>query len=108
MGVWGRMADGTAIHIDFAVRKNCWNLEAMCYGNCYGCGCCVNDKRQRCENRIAYLEEMLDQQYKFDMWDDDPDLRKIQERNIAANIRLFKRKLRYYRRKLAEVDSNGI
>lgn len=100
MGVWGQMPDGTAIHVDFAVKKNCWNLEASCYGNCYGCGCCVKDKKQRYENRIRYLKGMIDEEEHFDRWDDEPELRAIQEKNVKANIHFFKRRLRYYTRKL--------
>lgn len=100
MGVWGQMPDGTAIHVDFAVKKNCWNLEASCYGNCYGCGCCVKDKKQRYENRIRYLNGMIEEQEHFDRWDDEPELRAIQEKNVKANIRFFKRILRYYTWKL--------
>lgn len=104
MGVWGQMSDGTAIHIDFAVKKNCWNMEAWCYGNCYGCGCCVRDKKQRYENRIRYLNGMIEEQEHFDLWDDEPELRAIQEKNVKANIRFLKRKLRYYTRKLKEIE----
>ena len=100
MGVWGRMADGAAIHIDFAVNDNCWNMEASCYGNRYGCGCCVKDKRQRYENRVQYLKDAIEEEERFDAWDDDRGLRAVQERNVKANIRWFKRKLRYYEKKL--------
>jgi len=105
MGVWGRTADGAAIHIDFAVKGNCWNLEASCYGNCYGCGCCVKDKRQRYENRIRYLNGMIEEQEHFDGWFDEPEIRALQERNVKANIRWFKRKLRYYEKKLKGMEA---
>ena len=105
MGVWGRTADGAAIHIDFAVKDNCWNMEAYCYGNCYGCGCCAKDKRQRYENRIQYLNEQIDEQEHFDRWDDDPELRAVQEENVKFNIRWFKRKLRYYEKKLKAMEA---
>lgn len=97
------MPDGTAIHIDFAAKKNCWNMEASCYGNCYGCGCCAKDKKQRYENRIRYLNSMVDEEEHFNLWDDEPELRAIQEKNVKANIRFFKRRLRYYTRKLKEI-----
>ena len=100
MGVWGRTADGAAIRIDFAVKGNCWNMEAYCYGNCYGCGCCAKDKRQRYENRVQYLKDAIDEEEQFDAWGDDRGLRAVQERNVKANIRRFKRKLRYYEKKL--------
>ena len=104
MGVWGQTPDGTAIHIDFAVKKNCWNLEASCYGNCYGCGCCAKDKKQRYENRIRYLSGMIDEEEHFDLWDDEPELRAIQEKNVKANISFFKRRLRYYTKELKKLE----
>ena len=99
MGLWKRTADGT-IHIDFAVNDNCWNMEAQCYGTCYWCGCSVKDKKQRYENRIRYLRDMIEEQEHFDNWFDKPETRALQAKNVKANIRWFKRKLRYYEKKL--------
>lgn len=107
MGVWGKMPDGTAIHIDFAVKKNCWNMQAYCYGNCYGCGCCAKDKKQRYESRIRYLNEELREREHFDLWDDDPELRQLQEKNVRFDIRWFKRKIRYYTKKLRELEGTS-
>lgn len=104
MGVTGRMSDGTVIHIDWAPNKNCWNMEAYCYGNCYGCGCCAKDKKQRYENRIKYLNEMIEEQKNFNMWDKEPEWQEIQRKNIEINIKCFKRKLQYYTRKLKELQ----
>ena len=106
MGVWGRMSDETRIHIDYSVKKNCWNLQASCYGNCYDCGCCAKDKRERYENRIQYLNEMIEEERNFDAWDDEPEWREIQEKNRNANIRWLKKRLRYYTRRLNELDVN--
>lgn len=104
MGVWGQMSDGTAIHIDFAVRKSCWNLEASIYGNCYGCGCCAKDKKQRYENRIRYLNGMIEEQEDFDNWYDEPEMRALQEKNRQANIEYFKKRLAYYTKKLKKLE----
>lgn len=92
------------IHICFSAKPNCWNFEAKCYGTCYGCGCCVKDKVKLYKNRIALLDEMLKDQYEFDGWDDDPELKALQERNVKTNIRYFKRLKRYYEKKLKEMD----
>ena len=93
------------IHICFSTKPNCWNFEARCYGTCYGCRCCVSDKRERYKNRIAYLDEMLKEQYEFDGWyNDDPELKALQERNVKANIRYFKRLERYYEKNLKDMD----
>lgn len=94
----------SSIHVCFSTKPNCWNFEAKCYGTCYGCGCCVKDKAKLYKNRIAYLNEMLNEQYEFDGWDDDPELKALQERNVKANIRYFKRLKRYYEKKLKEMD----
>ena len=107
MGVWGQTPDGTAIHIDFAVKKNCWNMEASCYGNCYGCGCCSKDKKQRYENRIRYLNGMIEEQEHFDNWFDEPEIRALQEKNRQANIEYFKKKLAYYTKKLKKLEAGN-
>ena len=104
MGVWGQTPDGTSFHIDFAVKENCWNLEAACYGNCYGCGCCAKDKKQRYENRIRYLNGMIEEEERFDNWFDEPEIRALQEKNREANIKHFKRKLAYYMKKLKKLE----
>lgn len=104
MGVTMQTTDGGVIHIDFSVRKNCYNREAWCYGMCYGCGCCVKNKKERAENRLEYFNELLDEQINFNLWDDQPELREIQEKNIKANIRFFKRKIRYYKNRLEKLE----
>lgn len=93
------------IHISFSTKPNCWNFEASAYGTCYHCECCASDKQERYKNRIAHLDEMLKEEYEFDGWyNDDPELKALQERNVKANIRYFKRLKRYYEKKLKEMD----
>lgn len=90
------------IWIDFAPGKNCWNiLDSYGYMRCVGCGCCSKDKRTRYEARIRCLERWLKELYEFDMWVDE--WRETQEKNIKKDIRYFKRQLRYYMKKLAEM-----
>lgn len=108
MGIWGQMPDGTAIHIDFATKSNCWNIEAACCGNCYGCGCCAKDKKQRYENRIRYLNSMIEEQEHFDNWFDEPEIRALQEKNRQANIEYFKKKLAYYTKKLEKLEADHV
>lgn len=43
--------------VDFAVGNECWNEDAG--GICIGCGCCAEDPIERCESRIAVLEERI-------------------------------------------------
>lgn len=93
-----------SIHVCFSIKPNCWNFEARGYGTCYGCGCCVSDKQECYKNRVAYLNKMLKEQYEFDGWyNDDPELKALQERNVKANISCFKRMKRYYEKKLKEM-----
>ena len=91
------------IHICFSTKPNCWNYGAKAYGTCYHCGCCASDKRKRYKSRIEHLDEMLKEQYEFDRWDDDSELKALQKRNVKLNIRYFKRMKRYYEKKLKEM-----
>lgn len=83
-------------HITFAARPDCYNMMAKCFGNCYGCGCCTKKKPDRWENRIRYLTEELEGQERFDSWDDDPELRALQERNVKENIKYINRRINIY------------
>ena len=95
------------IYIDYAVGKDCWNMEALCYGICEQCGCCAKDKKERYENRLRWLQEQLEENDKFNGWDDDPDGRVLQETNVRINHRYFMRKIRYYKRKLKEMEKSN-
>ena len=91
--------------IDEQVRENCWNLYDS-YGEiCVHCGCCAKDKAERYRARIACVERWLDDRLNFDLWDDDPKLRAIQEKNVREDIRHHRRMLRYYKKRLAEVEA---
>ena len=92
--------DGTIAHITFSTKKNCWNMMASCYGTCYGCGCCSDNKTERYKSRIQLMKEMLEEQNNFSDWFDDPKWRETQEKNIRENIRYAKRRIRYYERRL--------
>ena len=91
------------IHVDFAVRKNCWNLYDS-YGEiCVGCGCCSSDPRERCEARLKVTERMLKEQLDFDDWMEGWE--ETQRKNIKANIAYFKRRIRYYKKRLQELST---
>lgn len=94
------------MHIDIKVADNCWNLFDS-YGEiCVHCGCCSKDKRERYKARIAAVENWLEEKQNFDGWfEDDPEIKALQERNVKHDIRTFKRTLRYYRAKLREVEA---
>lgn len=82
-------------------EKRCWNYYQTIYA-CIGCNCCARDKKLRYQSRLRVLKEMLQEQYDFNDWAPYPDLKALQERNTKANIRYFKRRIRYYEKKLAE------
>lgn len=91
------------VHIDFAVRENCWNLYDS-YGQiCVGCGCCSSDPNVRAESRLRVCKRMLQEQYDFDDWDEDVGWKETQQKNIRLNIQYFKRRVRYYEKRLKEL-----
>ena len=92
-------------HICYSITDKCWNLIDSYGMICVHCGCCAKDKATRYKARIKVLESWLKDQYAFDNWDDEFGLRETQEKNIKANIRSFKRMLRYYRERLENVES---
>ena len=91
------------IHIDACIKKNCWNFYDS-YGEiCVHCGCCSNDKLTRYTSRINCLKDWILEKENFDMWDDNPEWRKRQEKNIKNDIKHWKRQLRYYENRLKEL-----
>lgn len=92
------------IIIDRPVADKCWNLYES-YGEiCVGCGCCSKDPLTRVKARIDVLTRLIGDKETFDQWDEDPDGRALQERNIAADLKVFKRQLLYYRGRLMELE----
>lgn len=99
----------STIIIDMAVRPDCWNHYDS-YGEiCVRCGCCTLEKNrvQRLKNRLAVLRDQLSEQEHFDAWSDDPEIRALQQRNNKANIAYFKRKVRYYEKRVKEMEGEG-
>ena len=90
--------------VDFEPKKNCYNIQARCYGICEKCGCCADDPLERCRNRIRYLERELVENVDFDQWDDNPDLMELQKKNVAANIKSIRGKLRTYKNMLKKME----
>ena len=87
-------------HIDRPTAKQCWNLIDSYGMMCVHCGCCSHDKQKRYTSRIAVLERWIDGWEHFDRWDDDPEMKALQERNIRSNLKHFRRMLRYYKGKM--------
>lgn len=94
-------------HICFAVNDNCWNIYDSYGMICVHCGCCSKDTKTRQKARLELMERRLAEYEAFDGWDDNEEMRKLQEKNVASIIRYFKRKIRHYRNKLKEGEENG-
>lgn len=90
--------------VDRCVRDNCWNLYDSYGMICVGCGCCSQDKATRYRARLETVRRWLAEKEDFDYWDDDPELRAIQERNTRSDIRCFRRMVRYYEKKVGEIE----
>lgn len=81
--------------IDYSISTDCINPNS--YGEiCLLCGCCSlnTDYRDRTIRKIRLCKDLLKREYLFDLWDENSDLRIIQERNMRLNILYFKRKIR--------------
>lgn len=78
--------------IDFAVTKDCINMDS--YGEiCVHCNACGRfDKTTQKECALKMYKEKLQEQYDFDDW--DKDLEWLQRKNIKSNIEYFKEKIR--------------
>lgn len=94
-------------HISIAVSKNCYNLYDS-YGEiCVGCGCCSSNKKKRLMSRIELHKRLIKQEQEFDNWCDDPDLRALQERNIAENIAYSMLAIAKYEAELKDGGAEG-
>lgn len=88
------------VQLCFPVKQRCWNPEDSYMEICVGCGCCSSDAKKRAIARYRTSVEHLEEQKKFNGWDENPEWRKKQEKNIRANIRWYKRRTYYYRMRL--------
>lgn len=91
---------GQIIFIDMPQKKGCWNLIDSMGMVCVHCGCCNPDPIKRYQSRIAVLERRLQEREQFSDWAIDPETRSIQKRNIACDIKSYKRKIRNYKTRL--------
>lgn len=76
----------TSVHFCFSVRKDCCNMLDS-YGEiCVGCNCCGRiDEDTKWQSRLATHERHLQENAEFDNWDSNPEMRALQEKNVAAN-----------------------
>ena len=91
------------VHISDQVKTECWNFYDS-YGEiCVHCGCCSSNPRIQAKARLKVLRRELEECENFTDWDEDIDLRRLQESNIQSNIKYFKKEIAKYekiRRKL--------
>lgn len=88
--------------ICMSVKRNCWNMFESFGEICVGCGCCSRDPIQRAKSRRNVLKRQIDHFESFDEWFDDEEFRAVQEDNLKSTLKMLKRQLRYYERKLRE------
>lgn len=88
--------------IDTGVMKKCWNPYDS-YGEiCVHCGCCNKDKRARYMARFKLCKRKIEELENVTLWDDDPEWKAIQEKNIKSNLRYFKSRMRYYMKRMKD------
>ena len=93
--------------VDFMKRENCYNpfeSYGMC---CVGCGCCSENPLEQAKARLALHERLLEESIHFDLWFGDPELRAIQEGNVAKNIAWNKEQIATYKAIVSELEASG-
>ena len=89
------------VHICRSVSERCWNPYDS-YGEiCVGCGCCSPDPVERATARLEVSKQRLDNELHFDNWMEGCE--ELQRKIRASNIRFFKRRIRYYTKRLKEL-----
>lgn len=92
------------MRVCFSVEDNCWNFRDS-YGEiCVQCGCCSKDKNVRYRARIKCLENWIEEEEHFGRWSTNKELRALQEENVKINLEHYRRQLRYYKKRLSEVE----
>lgn len=94
--------------IDKPVIDRCWNLYDSYGMICVGCRCCSSDPLVRANARYELCLEQIVHLNVFDLWDDTPEGRELQKKNIASNLKYFRGRLRYYKKRLEEMEKNNV
>ena len=93
--------------VDEPVKGNCWNLRDS-YGDiCVACGCCSKDplKRARARYEVAQLE--IKTLESFNKWDQNLETREFQEQNIRTDLTMFRRMIRYYKKRIDKLEKES-
>lgn len=85
------------------VRPDCWNLYQSFGEICVHCGCCSDDPSIRFPARISVAKETMNEKKKFSNWAWTGDLKRVQIKNIQADLRFGAREIRKYRRLAKQV-----
>ena len=94
-------------HISIPAREDCY-APTLSYGMiCVHCGCCSTDTETRQKARLRYWSEERERCESFVEWADYPEVRKLQEENIADDLRIARKRERYYRRVVAALIGEG-
>lgn len=89
--------DKTYLHISITPIEECINPDVLYV--CYKCNACGRlDKNTQKQDAKMY-QNCLEEQYSFNRWSKDKDIRKIQEDNVKSNIE-------YFKGKMSEVENN--
>ena len=93
------------VHICRSVSERCWNLYDS-YGEiCVGCGCCSPDPVERATARLEVSKQQLEDFLHFDGWMDG--IEELQRKNNRENIKYARRHVRYYTKRLKELEGSG-
>ena len=93
--------------VDVMKKENCYNpfeSYGMC---CVGCGCCSENPLEQAKSRLALHERLLEENIHFDLWFDDPELRAIQEGNVANSIAWNKDRIATYKAIVSELEGGA-
>lgn len=95
------------MYICQSIMDKCWNCYESHGEICVHCGCCSDNPEVRAKARIDVLERQIAEAETFDGWSDDPGLRALQEKNIKTDLKIFKNRLRYYKKRAEELNARG-
>lgn len=109
MSGWNKVDElsGRACFVDFMTKEDCYNTFESYGIICVGCGCCSEKPLSRAKARLALHERLLDHDNHFDLWDDDPELRALQQKNLETNIAWNTEKISVYKAIISELEGDG-
>lgn len=96
-----------ACFVDFKAKEDCYNPFESYGMVCVGCGCCSENPLEQAKARLALHERLLEKDIHFDLWFDDPELRAIQEGNVAKSIAWNKEQIAVYKAIISELEGDG-